>query len=242
MTKPNSDLNFIFTRNPIFYRILALEMIVRNEQAGISVCGYHGVTTHLGYLYCETRRALLLDTKWSEMEKMHLPTKCIGQLPHSGHEMHHCRRSPEYKEPEDARAGVAGALQPYLDPDATFRSSLAQLESLDQVHMASIHDTKNRRRNAGRQLTPLQSLLRLKDFLASKAVKIKFDYITLKVTSYKLLKLIHQEIKCKPGIDHPLYENQGEDEKSMYVPLVIEILKEAKEEESGARRRQTQHP
>jgi hypothetical protein len=100
-----------------------------------------------------------------------------------------------------------------------------------QDHMASTHGTKNRRRNAGRQLTPLQFLLRLKDFLASKVVRIKHDYIILKVTSYKLLKLIHQDIKCKLAIDNPLYENQSEDEKSMYVLLVIEILKAAKEEE-----------
>ena len=62
-------------------------------------------------------------------------------------------------------------------------------------------------------------------------VKIKIDYIILKVTSYKLLKSIHQEIECKSGIDHPLYENQREDEKSIYVPLVIEIWKAAKGEE-----------
>lgn len=246
LIKPHEDMDFIFTHNPVYCGMMALRLITITEQAGIAHCCYHTVTTLVAYLYAECRRSKLLDAKWPAMEQMielHLGDMFSGSLPQSATEcyirftklmaisktsMSQHQRGLPYKEPQYVANAVSVSLRPWLEHQATFNDATNNLQRLVQNHrILTNNETKHKRRSARRQLTPLQFLSTLQDFLPAEIAKVQFDYISLTLACHRLMKRFRVQIKQQLGIDHPLYPFEDSIEPS-YPFTVMDILYEGR--------------
>ncbi|KAJ8060324.1 hypothetical protein OCU04_010658 [Sclerotinia nivalis] len=181
MIRPHKDMDFIFTHNPVYCGMMALRLITATEQAGLTHCCYHTVTTLLAYLYAECRRPKLLDIKWPDMEQMielHMEDifsgeGCILFTKHMGiskTKMSHYQRGLPYKEPQYVINAVTTSTRAFLDHQATFSDATNNLQRLVQGHrILTNNETKHQRRNARRQLTPLQFLSTLQEVSPRRA-------------------------------------------------------------------------
>ncbi|KAF7869865.1 hypothetical protein EAF04_004649 [Stromatinia cepivora] len=246
MIRPHKDMDFIFTHNPVYCGMVALRLITATEQAGITHCCYHTVTTLLAYLYAECRRTKLLDIKWPAMEQMielHMEEMFSGSLPQSATEgyirftkhmgisktkMSHYQRGLPYKEPQYGTNAVTTSTRAFLNHQATFSDATNNLQRLVQSHrILTNNETKHQRRNARRQLAPLQFLSTLQEFLPAELAKVQFDYISLTLACHGLMKKFRVQIKQQLGIDHPLIPYEDSIEPS-YPFTVMDILHEGR--------------
>ncbi|KAI9053040.1 hypothetical protein LZ554_003310 [Drepanopeziza brunnea f. sp. 'monogermtubi'] len=246
---PNLGPDFVLTQNPIRSGTLALSVVAQQELTGLTLCNYHTVTTLVAYLYSEVRRAKLLDMEWPEMEQMidiHQDTMFSGKLPQSASEAYirytklmglstgrtpnrHQRGLP-YKEPQHQRNAVSSTVRPYLCGKTTFRQSLRQLELFIQAKReAKHHESKHKRRNARRKLTPLQFLMQLEEYLPEEMRKIRFDYITLTKNCHMLMEKFRHNIERELGLEHPTVDLDGYSIQPLGPDMVMSILQEAKE-------------
>jgi hypothetical protein len=213
------------------------------------------VVTLVAHLYNTASVAGLLENrKWPEMGQimdMHIADMFAGQLPQSVKEAYirygkamglsvgsSLRRShpwyghgfkwTEGKErgPQYKHLAVADVFRPYFYRKGTFDSCVTQLEPL--LLASQQLDTKHKRRNARRKLTPLQFLMQLKEFLPSEIPKLQFDYITLTQRCHMLLNQIRLEIQRSLQIEHPLLVH-SDSTQPMYAIMVMKILREANE-------------
>ncbi|ESZ92597.1 hypothetical protein SBOR_7014 [Sclerotinia borealis F-4128] len=246
MIKPHQDMDFVFTHNPVYCGTMALRLITATEQAGINHCCYHTVTTLVAYLYAECRRSKLLDSKWPAMEQMielHLEDMFSDNLPKSASEgyirftkllvisktkISRYQRSLPYKEPQYATNAVSTATRPFLEHQATFNNAINNLQRLIQTHRElTNNETKHKRRNARRQLTPFQFLSIMQEFIPAEIAKVQFDYISLTIACHRLMKKFRVQIKGRLGIDHPLLQHEDSTEPS-YPFIVMNILYEGR--------------
>ncbi|KAF7922677.1 hypothetical protein EAE99_007254 [Botrytis elliptica] len=104
------------------------------------------------------------------------------------------RRSPNMTMPKLSRNTLSLAIRPFLEHQATFDEATNNLQNLVQDLPAAAM-RKDRNRRAKRQLTSLQFLRVLEDFLPDEIPKFQFDYISLTILCYRLLE------KIRLGID-----------------------------------------
>ncbi|KAF4629354.1 hypothetical protein G7Y89_g8792 [Cudoniella acicularis] len=261
MIKPNKNPEYIVTNNPTYCGLLALNLVIVNEHAGLLLTNYHTVTTLVAHLYCEARRSELLADKWPEMDQMiemHMDIMFAGKLPRSANEAYirfqklmglsttrrpnfHQRGLP-YKEPQYKALPFSDAMRPFFDLEAPFHASLGHLEALVQSEREKIHhESKHKRRNARRKLTPLQFLMQLIDFVPSQIPKIQFDYITLTKTSYMFIRRFRSEIRRNLDIDYPIISHD-DSIQPLYPDMVLKILQEGKEFQNTTRQRDQPEP
>ncbi|KAH6676317.1 hypothetical protein B0J14DRAFT_476727 [Halenospora varia] len=257
MIKPHMNPEYIVQNNPTYCGLLALNIVVANEKAGLLLNNYHTVVTLVAHLYSEARRANILTLEWPEMDQMiemHKDTMFAGTIPQSASEAYiryqklmglstdphrpasHARSLP-YKEPQYRNSPFSDTLRPFFERGPPFNPALERLEALVQKEREAVHhESKHKCRVNRRKLTPLQFLMQLKDFVPAQMSRLQFDYITLTKTCYMLMKKFHSEIKRVQNVEYPLYTTKGGDSiQPLYPYMVLGILRTAKERDAATR-------
>ncbi|TGO11520.1 hypothetical protein BTUL_0107g00040 [Botrytis tulipae] len=215
LIKPHGDLLFLCKQNPVYCGMLALRLSTSYDEAGLSHSDFHLVMTFTAHLYQECVRNNFIQKRWPAMETMielHKKEIFNGTVPMSADEaynifskdFHLCKvsnreytrakPSPNLRMPKLSRNTLSLAIRPFLEHQATFNEATNNLQNLVQsLPLAVMMNKKNR--IAKRQLTSLQFLRVLEDFLPDEIPKIQFDYISLTNICYPLLE------KIRLGID-----------------------------------------
>lgn len=89
-----------------------------------------------------------------------------------------------------------------------------------------------------RQLTPLQFLSALTEYLPTILPTITIDYITLTKKCNRLMRRIRQRIGDELGVDHPSTTQHGDSNDHGYIFMVTAILRETEVEEELYRSRE----
>ncbi|TGO38949.1 hypothetical protein BHYA_0064g00450 [Botrytis hyacinthi] len=215
LIKPSGDSLFLYTHNPVYCGMIALRLSTSYDEAGLCHSDFRLVMTFTAHLYQECVRNNFIQKRWPAMETMielHKKEFFNGTVPMSADEAYNifskdfhlskvsnreytrARPSPNLRMPVLSRNTLSLAIRPFLEHQATFNEATNNLQNLVQtLPSAAMMNDKNRR--AKRQLTSLQFLRVLEDFLPDEIPKIQFDYISLTNICYPLLE------KIRLGID-----------------------------------------
>ncbi|KAF7872868.1 uncharacterized protein EAF02_008939 [Botrytis sinoallii] len=242
LIKPPSDPIFFYIHNPIFCGMVALRLLTSYDEAGLAHSDYHLVMTFAAHLYEECVRTNFIQKRWPALEtmiKLHRKEVFDGIVPKSADEAYNIfskhfflskvsdreytrtRRSPNMTMQKLSRNTLSLAIRPFLEHQATFDEATNNLQNLVQdLPAAAMRKDKNRR--AKRQLTSLQFLRVLEDFLPDEMPKIQFDYISLTIPCYRLLE------KIRLGIDPTGKQNPKRKLSSgiepAYLYMTLDIL------------------
>jgi hypothetical protein len=74
----------------------------------------------------------------------------------------------------------------------------------------------------------------MENFLPSEMEKVRFDYINMMGNCYILMKRFHGDIKREVGVERELYSVKEDSIQLFYPMMVMNILKDAKENKSGS--------
>ncbi|CAG8962320.1 hypothetical protein HYFRA_00005375 [Hymenoscyphus fraxineus] len=228
-TKPNRDLDFVFSRNPAYCGTVAFGMEIMKEHAGSLLHNYHIGSTLMAHPCIfnglPPRSAKEAYTRYADIIGLTNPTA----YPYGTF----YQRGTPYKEIQYQSHALASTLYPFFENrKASLYTVLGGVETLlqmerEKVYHASIH----KHRDARRKLTPLQFLEHLQEYLPKQMSDLRLNYITLTVECHALMKKIRAELKAQLGIwydDNPL-EAPGCPIKVVYCLIVLYILEEAKE-------------
>ena len=118
-------------------------------------------------------------------------------------------------------------LSEYINNQTPMARCIYKLESLIQA-TNDLESKKLAKRipTRRRQITPLELLSQVRDWLPTTIPLITIDYIALTRTCTTLLQKIHTGIKRELRVDHPLLRD-GDSSEAGYIIMALQILVEA---------------
>ena len=271
--QPAAEGSFMISHNPLYCGIMAFNLALNMEKAGIILANHHCSIFAISHLYNALQQTNLIKRTWPEMDKLidlHLGVLFSGSLPKTcrdfhtrfclrmGYSIKHYARNRRTKidtgRPLYAKDRKEG---PQLPCDATseiFRQFFdANKEPMDRCLYqleSSIQESEqsaSKKKSVRRQLTSLQFLTQIQDWLPHTISNMSIDYITLTRTCNKLLRRIRSKINEQLDIQHPVAESEDSVEPGNIV-MALAILHEAsdaqyfKEEVLRARERLPEGP
>lgn len=135
--------------------------------------------------------------------------------------------------PQMSSSKTAAIFHPYFCKEKTLEQCLYQLEQLIQDSAESSTKSKSKasvRQQYQRQLTPLQLLTRIQNWLPEAMREMRIDYLSLVRAGNVLLRKIKDEILLKTSVEHSSTKSylSGEDSNDAgLVLMVLDILNEA---------------
>ncbi|KAA6408554.1 MAG: hypothetical protein FRX48_07636 [Lasallia pustulata] len=255
--QPNKDSDFIHTHNPLYCGTLAFQLAIDREQAGISLANHHTSIFAVAHLYNALRQLDVLEERWMDMEKiidLHIKFLFAGQLPTTPKDFHsRCCLQLGVSAQNFARnqrpghmlrmwgAGKRGGPQiPCTKTTDIFRQYFAGKESADRclyqlktltMDEEGLKSTPSNKSIPRRQLSPLQFLTRLQDWLPQVVSNMNIDYITMTRTCNRLLRRLRAKINDEmDGLYAESRVNEDSNEP-MHVIMVMSVLQDAADAE-----------
>lgn len=245
--EPAKAFDFMLTHNPVYCGMLAFNLAVHMEEAGITLANHHLTIFAFSHLYNALQQLNRVKEKWTEMDevmKVHTGILFCGQLPTTPKEFHtrfalrmgfpatafarNQRAASQFRlgkvGPRFASSPTSTIFRHYFDRKGPMEKYLYQLERLFQET-----DQPQKSRMTSRNfLTPLEMLSQMSDWLSGNLTDMNIDYITLTRTCNKLLKRVRKHINEKLGSMYE--ESKGEDSNDpVNIIIVFLMLKEASE-------------
>ena len=250
--QPAAEGSFLISHNPLYCGTMAFDLALNMEKAGITLANHHCSIFAISHLYNALQQTSIMQRRWPEMDKLidlHLGALFAGSLPKTAREFHtrfsirmgysikHYARNRRTKVDEGRPLYAQGRKEgPQLSCDATsdiFRQffdaskepmdrCLYQLETLIQESKNSVSKKMLMRR----QLTPLQFLTQVQDWLSDAISNMSIDYITLTRTCNMLLRRIRSRIDERLDIQHRVVQSEDSVEPGNIVMALV-ILHEA---------------
>lgn len=241
--EPNPELTYIFTRNPVYCGILAFNVAVDMEEAGVALANHHLTIFTMSHLYNALQQIGLLKGRWPEMDsiiKLHIKALFAGDLPTNPNECH-CRfslqmglsarkyeqqasyrlirASTKKKRPMLSVTPTSAIFRRFFDRKEPLKDAIFWLESLMQ------ESKKSNKKGTRRTLTPLEFLTQLSDWLPKTIPDIHIDYVSMTRTCGMLLKTLRSE--CLSQLDIEYKETNHEDtNEPVYLVMLLQILAE----------------
>ncbi|KAF5872645.1 uncharacterized protein Bfra_006007 [Botrytis fragariae] len=212
---PHDDPLFLYTQRPMYCGIVALRLSMSYDEAGLAHFDYHLVMIFTAHLYHECVRTNFILKRRPAMEtmiKLHRKEILDENVPKSADEVYNIFSkhfllskvsNREYTRAKPSlnltmlklsRNTLSQAIRPFLEHQAAFNEATNNFQNLVQ-ELPSARIMSDKYRRVKRQLTSLQLLRVLEDFLPDEMLKIQFDYIALTIVCYRLLE------KIRLGID-----------------------------------------
>ena len=249
--QPNKDSNFLHTHNPLYCGMLAFQLAINREQAGLSLANHHASIFIVAHLYNALRQLDVLEERWMDMEMiidLHIKVLFAGHLPTTPRDFHsrYCLQlgiSAQYfarnqrpnprlwaaskrKGPQIPCTKTTDVFRQYFAGKETADRCLHQLETIimDEEGLKSTSTNKTVPR---RQLSPLQFLAQLQDWLPQVFLSMNVDYITMTKTCNRLLRRVRAKINSEmDGLYADSRVNEDSNEP-MYIVMVMSALQEA---------------
>lgn len=250
MIQPSKDLNFLFTKNPIYCGLVSFSILTDFEASGISLCNWHKSIWPTAHLYNALQQSSRISKTWPEMEELmdlHMDALFAGQLPLSAYEFFirfalalglstsNFARNPRNRTNNDRlrfRQGANGTklkvtemssvFRQYFDKKSPLEICLIRLDSL--IRNPGPRASKKERDACDRPLTNLQFLAMLEAHLPQVTQRLQFDYITLTKQCAKLLKTIRQQLEIRFKNTYPRIptEDSADQTLTWVVMLILE--------------------
>ncbi|KAI4279291.1 MAG: hypothetical protein L6R38_005073 [Xanthoria sp. 2 TBL-2021] len=255
--KHATDPNFLSANNPIASGTLMFNICLDMEHAGTALANHHQSIFAIAHLYNAARQTKTLNTSWPAMEEvmqLQITELFAGQLPQTPKDFqsryalrlgisaqHFARnqrssttkKTPTLKAtrkngPQMSNTPASSILSEYINDQSPMARCIYKLESLIQATKA--HDSKklDKRIPTKRQITPLELLSQVRDWLPTTLPLMKIDYIALTRTCSSLLKKIHTAIESELGVEHHLMRD-GDSSEAGYIIMALQILMEVNE-------------
>ncbi|KAI4254041.1 MAG: hypothetical protein L6R42_007346 [Xanthoria sp. 1 TBL-2021] len=255
--KHATDPNFLSTNNPIASGALMFHICLDMEHAGTALANHHQSIFAIAHLYNAARQTKTLNTPWpaiDEVMQLQITELFAGQLPQTPKDFqsryalrlgisaqHFARnqRSSTTKKPPTLKATrkdgpqmsnttTSSILSEYINNQSPMARCIYKLESLIQATKAVESKKLDKRISTKRQITPLELLSQVRDWLPTTIPLMKIDYIALTRTCSSLLKKIHTAIKSELGVEHHLMRD-GDSSEAGYIIMALQILMEVNE-------------
>ncbi|CAL8575762.1 hypothetical protein XPA_001666 [Xanthoria parietina] len=255
--KHATDPNFLATSNPIASGTLMFNIHLDMEHAGTALANHHQSIFAIAHLYNAARQTKTLTSSWPAMEQvmqLQITELFAGQLPQTPKDFqsryalrlgisaqHFARnqRSSTSKKPPTLKAhhkdgpqmsntATSSILSEYINNQTPMARCIYKLESLIQATNDLESKKLAKRISTRRQITPLELLSQVRDWLPAKIPLITIDYIALTRTCSTLLQKIHTGIKRELRVDHPLLRD-GDSSEAGYIIMALQILMEVQE-------------
>lgn len=248
--KHAGDPNFLRTQNPLASGTQMFQICLAMEHAGTTLANHHQAIFAVSHLYNAMRQTKLLEATWPEMEELierQILELFSGQLPETPKDFHHRfalrlgfsaqqfaknKRTHNRKQlynhahkdgPQMSDTPTSQILQEYIQNKEPMARCLYRLETT--IQDSARESKKVDKRLAKRQLTPLEALGQIREWLPTVLPIMKLDYIKLTRTCNRLLKLMHARIGSELEIEHTLIQD-GDSQEYGYCIMALSILKE----------------
>lgn len=240
MIRPNEDMNFAINYNPFLSGTIALDLMLKVEEAGIALANHHLSIFATAHLYNALRQHQLTDVHWPAMERiidLHMVPLFAGELPRTPQAMYSrlelrigrkYSRSVDQKQKWKMHVSANGQrLRQLLDDNVANSRVLYQLEEGVQQKMLST-ERMAKQVVQSRQLSPSQFISQLSSFLPAVIPDVRVDYIKLTRTCNSLMKKVRERVLRELGILHPSLQQPGESNDHGNLYMVLAVLNDNK--------------
>ncbi|MCJ1453627.1 hypothetical protein MMC28_003974 [Mycoblastus sanguinarius] len=252
--KPSTDPDFIFTHNPLLCGTMMFNVALDMEKAGIALANHQLTIFAIAHLYNALQQANIIQGRWPELDKiihMHIGQLFAGQLPTKPKDCRSqlsvrlgtsanafARNRRVTKKPSKFLGSGMKHLPKFAFPDSSellrdysgrkepVEQSLHRLES--QIQMTDNARPSESKRISKRQLTSLQFLTQVRNWLPQVMTDTRFDYITMVRTCNKLLKRVRKRIHQRLGYLYPKID-EGFSNDHGQIFMIFSILDQAAE-------------
>ena len=248
--KPAKDPNFLYANNPLYGGTLMFNLALDMEQAGITFANHHLTIFAMAHLYNVLQQTKVIQGKWPELDKiiqLHIGQLFAGQLPTRPSECH-TRLSIRmgttanaFARDQRASRGlsrVVGKGMKHLPKFALSESSEILREysghkepmekSLHRLEAVMHERATDKKRAQNRQLTPIQFLAQVREWLPQMMTDTQTDYITMTRTCNKLLKRVRRKIHQQLGHVYPQVDEGYSNDRGI-IYMVASIIYQAAE-------------
>lgn len=244
----NMEPEFAYSHNPLYCGLVAYNIVLRMERAGLTLASFHQSIYIAAHLYNGLRQRDVIKDRWREMDtviEQHQGTIFMGKLPVTSKE---CSSQLLLKLGFSARnwasdkkvGGVksnryiggptlvsnktSDLLRRYFDKADSTERCLHQLKTLIEENQEPSMSTKVSRI----QLTPLEFLARVRDWLPREGQTTGINYIHLNRTCIMLLKCLRRKMHQRLGKLYP--EPHDWDSQRDYSTMVLAVFGEVQKE------------
>ena len=214
--KPAEDPNFLYANNPLYGGTLMFNLALDMEKAGIAFANHHLTIFAMAHLYNVLQKTNLIQGKWPELDgliQLHIGQLFAGQLPTKPSECHSrlsirmgttasafarnqrtTRNSNRLTgkgmkhQPKFALSESSEILRDYSGHKEPLEKSLHRLEAV--IQSRSMEEKKAPKK----QLTSLQFLAQVREWLPQVMTDSRTDYIVMTRTCSKLLRRVRRRI------------------------------------------------
>ncbi|KAF8855489.1 hypothetical protein BDZ45DRAFT_502211 [Acephala macrosclerotiorum] len=247
---PNREDTFLYARNLFLSGFKAFELACLVETAGTCLANHHQAIFCVAHLYNAALQTGCSKTRWEELDHIietHMGTIFAGALP-IGEKECFMRFELQFgfsikKNARDLCVQESRRLRPGMKKgpelkdtkmSTIFRQSLAKKKSLQQS-LNQLEDLIQEEHSAGKpkskamtryrpQLTPLQLLGYLQDYLPKAIKAMRIDYISMVRKCNVVLKTIRKEIKIRMAVQG-FDASQGPEGNSNDPQLIVMVQK-----------------
>jgi len=246
LTEPSREVNFIFAHDPIYCGFEAFRFAVDFETLGLALAKHHPGIFLVGHIYNACHQSDLLSIHWAELDEVieqHIMVLFAGELPKtmkqclkrayvqigvSATEFAKDKRNKSGKQklrhwgPEMMPTKASAIFRRHFSQEVSMQQCLYQLDLLSQSTLTSPGKQVRQK-----QVTPLQLLSHIQDYLPTTFKAMEINYINLVKRCNNILLNIRNSIKDEMKINHPLVSPQDGGTETGFVRMVSEILQEA---------------
>jgi len=246
LVKPALEVNFIFAHDPIYCGFEAFRFAVDFETLGLALSKHYPGLFLLSHIYNACLQTELLSARWAQLDEVieqHIGVIFAGELPNtikqclkrlyiqagiSATELAKDKRNKSGKRklrhwgPEMLPTKASAIFRRYFSQGITLQQCLYQLDLL-----STSASTGLRKEVSKRQVTPIQLLSHIQDYLPTTFKALNIDYINLVKRCNKILLKIRNKIKSEMNIEHPLPAPQDGGAEMGFATMVSDIFMEA---------------
>ncbi|KAF9639620.1 hypothetical protein BFW01_g11426 [Lasiodiplodia theobromae] len=263
---PAPEPNFAVTHNHLLCGMMALQLDVLNEEAGVALSNHHLSIFATAHLYNAIRQLRLTQISWPDLERVmdlhagpifandvpDTPEKFFARMAFRIGSSARPRKMDKEQKLFLHVTPATKALREYLDGKQPVQGVIRQVDDQLQAHMPAVASATNAANTTGlsktekkstshslrrRRLTPLQSVQALQSLMPAILPDITIDYIALTKTCNALMRAVRQRIQEEMGIAYPSLAHPGDSNDHGFLVMVLKILEETKVEEEALQRK-----
>ncbi|KAF4537409.1 uncharacterized protein LTHEOB_1600 [Lasiodiplodia theobromae] len=262
---PAPEPNFAVTHNPLLCGMMALQLDVLNEEAGVALSNHHLSIFATAHLYNAIRQLRLTQISWPDLERVmdlhagpifandvpDTPEKFFARMAFRIGSSARPRKMDKEQKLFLHVTPATKALREYIDGKQPVQGVIRQVDDQLQEHMpvassanaaTTIGLSKTEKKSTShslrrRRLTPLQSVEALQSLMPAILPDITIDYIALTKTCNALMRAVRQRIQEEMGTAYPSLAHPGDSNDHGFLVMVLKILEETKVEEEALQRK-----
>ena len=212
--KPSTDPDFLYSHNPVHCGTMSLQLAISLETAALALANHHKSIFGAAHLYNALLQANLLQDRWPEMDALitfQITPLFCGELPKTFDEMHSrislrlgasvmnkARNRRVAHQFIPSKTGLPNLIcselstifRPYFDDGAPIEASLSRFEKLARAKRSKA----TKKEAAKRQLTPLEFLAEMQEWIRQALPSLRIDYMTLTRQCTALLENVRRAL------------------------------------------------